>query len=40
MGEVCKQIPNPATDEGLVARKKLFNFAYKNGQFDHGFDER
>ena len=39
-GEVCRQILNPVTDEGLVARKKLFNFAYKNGLFDHGFDER
>ena len=30
----------PVTDEGLATYKNLYNVAYKNGQFDHGFDER
>ena len=38
--ETYKRILRPATDEGLATLKNLSNVAYKNGQFDHGFDER
>ena len=38
--EAYKWLLRPVTDEGLATHKNLSNIAYKNGQFDHGFDER